>query len=178
MSRYVLHSNNIDPDTDLKLVELAFPLQIQALTVGTVDGLIAIEPIGSMAIATGEIEPILTNVGATYVSNPFFGGTAVMTTKFVTERPEVAKRIMLVLRDITRRINADFDHFKPLLAKYSGVPETALPGVRPLLFRNEAEIDDTDLNALQKFTDVLSKEGVIAAPMDVRTKFIRLSDVK
>jgi NitT/TauT family transport system substrate-binding protein len=118
------------------------------------------------------------NVGAKYVANPWFGGSAVMTTKFIKERPAVARKVMLVLRDITTKIHADFDRYKPLLAKYAGVPDTAIPAVKKLLFRNEGQIDKRDIDAVQTVLTMYHKEGVLAVPIDFSTKLVRLSDVK
>lgn len=177
-ARYIMKQNNLNPDTDLRLVELAFPLQIPALKAGTIDALITIEPFGSMAAASGGIDPIIVNLAARYVSNPFWGGCAVMTTKFIKERPEVARKVMVVLRGIVKKIQGNFDQYKPLMVKYGGVPESALPTVKQMLFQSDADLNDTDLNALQKFTDMLNREGMIGTPIDVRTKIVRLADIK
>ena len=101
-----------------------------------------------------------------------------MTTKFLKERPETARKIMLVLRDITKRIEGDFDKYKPLLVKYAGIPENALPYVRPMLFRNDEQIDARDIGAMQKVFDMYYKEGALGTHIDFKTKVIRLSDLK
>ena len=46
------------------LTELALNVQIPAVVSGAVDALIAIEPMGSMAVAAGDVQPIIVNVGA------------------------------------------------------------------------------------------------------------------
>lgn len=175
--RYILASMNIK-ESDVTLVELPFPLQVPALLAGTVDATITIDPFAATALATGDAEAAVINVGAKYVANPWFGGCAVMTTKFLKERPETARKIMLVLRDITKRIQGDFDRYKPLLAKYAGVPASAMGSVRPLLFRNEEQIDSRDIGAMQKVFDIYYKEGALGSKIDFASKIVRLSDVK
>jgi len=175
--RYILRAMNVK-ESDVTLVELPFPLQVPALLAGTVDATITIDPFAATAIATGDVEAPVINVGAKYVANPWFGGCAVMTTKFIKERPETARKIMLVLRDITKRIESDFDRYKPLLTKYAGIPASALPYVRPIMFRNEEQINDRDIAAMQKVFDIYFKEGALGTQIDFRTKLVRLNDLK
>ena len=177
-TKYILRNAGIDPDKDVVLAELALNVQLPAVVSGAVDALITIEPMGSMGIAAGDVRAVVLNVGAKYVTNPWFGGGAVMTTKFIKERPEVAKKVMLVLRDVTDKIQANFDQYRPLLAKYVGVPEASLPVVKKLIFRNERDIDEKDLRSEQNVIDMLYKEKVIPVHFDLKDKFVRLSDIK
>jgi NitT/TauT family transport system substrate-binding protein len=165
-------------ESDVTLVELPFPLQVPALMAGTVDATITIDPFAATALATGDAEAAVVNVGAKYVANPWFGGCAVMTTKFLKERPETARKIMLVLRDITKRIQGDFDRYKPLLAKYAGVPMSAMGFVKPMLFRNDEQIDARDIAAMQKVFDIYFKEGALGSKIDFQSKIVRLGDIK
>jgi len=177
-TKYILRNAGINPDKDVILTELALNVQVPALVSGAVDALITIEPMGSMAVAKGDVEPIVLNVGAKYVTNPWFGGGAVMTTKFIKERPQVARKVMIVLREATDKIQANFDKYRPLLAKYVGVPEASLPVVKKLVFRNERDVDDKDLKSEQNVLDMLYNEKVIPAAMNIKDKFIRLGDLK
>ena len=174
---YILNAMHMK-ESDVQQVELPFPLQVPALLAGTVDATITSDPFAATALATGDAEAAVVNVGAKYVANPWFGGCAVMTTKFVNEHPDTARKIMLVLRDITKRIEGDFDKYKPLLVKYAGITENALPYVRPMLFRNDEQIDARDLGAMQKVFDMYYKEGALGTHIDFKTKVIRLSDLK
>ena len=174
--QYILSAMNMK-ESDVTQVELPFPMQVPALLAGTVDATITIDPFAATALASGDAEAAVINVGAKYVANPWFGGCAVMTTKFVKEHPETARKIMLVLRDITARIEKGFDRYKPLLAKYAGIPQNALPYVRPMLFRNDQQIDDRDIAAMQKVLDIYAKEGALGTHIDFKTKLLRLSDL-
>jgi NitT/TauT family transport system substrate-binding protein len=175
--RYILRGMDVK-DSDVTLVELPFPLQVPAVIAGTVDASITIDPFAASGLATGDIEAPMINVGAKYVANPWFGGCAVMTTKFIKERPETARKVMMVLRDITKRIEGDFDRYKPLLAKYAGVPATSMQYVRPLMFRNEEQMNERDIGAMQKVLDIYFKEGALGSQIDFKSKLVRLGDLK
>jgi NitT/TauT family transport system substrate-binding protein len=177
-AKYILRNAGINPDKDVVLTGLAPNTQIAAVVSGAIDALIAIEPLGSIAISKGDVEPIVINVGAKYVTNPWFGGGAVMTTKFIKERPEVARKVMMVLREATDKIKANFDQYRPLLAKYAGVPEAVLPVVRKLVFVNERDVTESDFKSQQNVLDMLYKEKVIPVALNIKDKFVRMEDIK
>ena len=177
-TKYILRNAGVDPDKEVVLTELALNVQIPAVVSGAVDALIAIEPMGSMAIAAGDVQPIVVNVGAKYVTNPWFGGGAAITTKFMKERPEVARRVLLVLREVTDKIQANFDQYRPLLAKYVGVPEASLPAVKKLVFRNERDVDERDLKSMQNVLDMFYREKLTPTHLNINDKFVRLEDIK
>ncbi len=177
-SKYILRHAGINPDKDVVLTGLALNTQIPAVVSGAVDALIAIEPMGSIAVSKGDVVPIIINVGAKYVTNPWFGGGAVMTDKFIKERPEVAKKVMLALREATDHIKADFDKYRPLLAKYVGVPTESLPAVKKLVFVNERDASASDLKSEQNVIDMMFNEKIIPVRLNINDKFVRMGDIK
>lgn len=177
-TKYILRNAGINPDKEVVLTELALNVQIPAVVSGAVDALITIEPLGSIAVAKGDVQPVILNVGAKYVTNPWFGGGAVMTMKFIKERPAVARKVMMALREATDKIQANFDHYRPLLGKYVGVPPESLPIVKKLVFRNERDVDAKDLKSQQNVLDILYKEKIIPVALNINDKFVRLDDIK
>jgi NitT/TauT family transport system substrate-binding protein len=177
-TRYILRNAGIDPDREVVLTEVAIGVHIPAVANGTIDALITIEPIGSIGIAAGDVEPVILNVGAKYVTNPWFGGCAVMTTKFIKERPETARKVMTILREVTDKIQANFDQYRPLLGKYVGVPEASLPVVKKLVFRNEQVADANDLKSVQNVLDIMFKEKITPVHLNINDKWVRLGDIK
>lgn len=177
ISRHVLREAGLDPDKDVRLVELALPLQTQALLAGTVDALLSIEPMTSMAMATGQVEVAVTNPAQRFISDPFWGGAYVLTSKFIKERPAVARKIIAIMDDATKRLQDDFDRYRPLLAKYAGVPEASLPFVQPILFRSANQLTERDIKGFQAMADLLHKEGAMTIKLDVSKLMVRMADI-
>jgi NitT/TauT family transport system substrate-binding protein len=177
-TKYILRNAGMNPDKDAILTGLAPNTQIPAVVSGAVDALIAIEPMGSIAVSQGDVVPVIINVGAKYVTNPWFGGGAVMTDKFIKDRPAVARNVMLALREATDQVNSNFDKYKPLLAKYVGVPAQSLPAVKKLIFVNEREVSARDFKSEQNVLDILYKEKIIPSALKIEDKFVRLGDIK
>ncbi len=177
ISRYIVRKAGLDPDKDIQLVELALPLQTQALIAGTVDALLSIEPMVSIALATGEVKILMENPAQRFIGDPFWGGTSAVTAKFLKERPAVARKVMAVMNAATAKLQGNFDKYRPLLNKYAGVPENALPLVKPILWHSESQITERDLDGFQAFANMLKDEGAMAAALDVRKLMVRMKDL-
>jgi NitT/TauT family transport system substrate-binding protein len=120
----------------------------------------------------------MVNPVAQHIADPFYSGAAVLTTKFIEERPEVARKVVQVLDEATRMVNADFDKYRHILPKYTALqPEHVELVAKPYL-RGWKELNETDLDSYQAFVDVFHKEGVLAERMDVRSKILTEADFK
>ena len=54
ISRHLVRAAGLDPDKDVKLVDLAVAMQVPAVVGGTVDATLSLEPVGSIAVASGK----------------------------------------------------------------------------------------------------------------------------
>ena len=57
ISRHMVRAAGLSPDTDVKLVDLAVAMQVPAVVGGTVDATLSLEPVGSIAVASGKADP-------------------------------------------------------------------------------------------------------------------------
>lgn len=176
ISRHIIKKHGLDPDTDVVLQDLAVPMWTQALMGKSVDAVLALEPVASMATANENIKLIVENPTSLFIADPFWAGASVVTTKFLNERPEIAKATIRVIDEATRMVQADFKKWAPLLAKYTAVPESAIPVVGPVYWRTHTQIADVDLDAYQGFADIFAEAGVIDERLDVRSIMIQPSD--
>jgi NitT/TauT family transport system substrate-binding protein len=178
ISRYMVRSAGLDPDTDVKLVDLAVGMQVPAVVGGTVDATLSLEPVGSIAVASGQAKRAMTNPVASVIADPFYSGAAVLTTKFLVERPDVARRAVDVIDEATDMVNANFEKYKPVIPKYTPIkPEQLALLAKPYL-RPFHDLNEVDMNSYQAFVDVFAKEGVLQNPINVREKILKLTDFK
>ncbi|WP_454624266.1 ABC transporter substrate-binding protein [Bradyrhizobium cenepequi] len=177
ISRYMVRAAGLDPDTDVKLVDLAVAMQVPAVVGGTVDATLSLEPVGSIAVASGKAVRAMSNPVARVIADPFYSGASLMTTKFLKERPEVARKVVAVIDEATDVANADFAKYKPILVKYTPTKEDQLAFVAQPYLRGFKDLNETDLKSYQALVDVFIKEGVMNGPMDVHDKILTKSDL-
>ena len=176
ITRHLVRAGGLDPDKDVKLVDLAVPQQVPAVLGGSVDATLSLEPVGSIAASTEGVDRAVINPVAMVISDPFYSGAAVLTTKFINERPVVAKKIVKIIDEATALAMADFDKYKAIIPKDTAIRDTQLGLLAKPYLRSFSDLNETDLNSYQAFVDVFFSEGVMKKKMDVRTKMLKMSD--
>ncbi len=177
IARHMVRASKLNPDTDVQLVELAVGLQVPAVIGGTVDATLSLEPVGSVAVASGKAVRAVTNPGAQLIADPFYSGAAIMTTKFLKERPDTARKIVAVIDEATDMVNAGFDKYKAVLSKYTPIKDDQLQDIAQPYLRGFKDLNETDLKSYQALVDIFVKEGVISNPMNVHDKILTKSEL-
>lgn len=177
IARHLVRAAGLDPDADVRLVDLAVPQQVAAVLGGSVDATLSLEPVGSIADATPGVRRAMVNPVAAVIADPFYSGAALLTTKFIRERPEVARKIVMIIDEATAMANQDFEKYKAIIPKYTAIRENQLALLAKPYLRPFSELNETDLNSYQSFVDVFVSERVMSEPMDVRTKILKLDDL-
>ena len=177
IARHMVRASGLNPDTDVKLVELAVGLQVPAVVGKTVDATLSLEPVGSVAVASGGAARAVTNPGAQLVADPFYSGASVMTAKFLRERPETARKVVEVIDQATDLVSGNFDKYKSILPKYTPIKDEQLGDLAQPYLRGFKDLNETDLASYQKLVDIFVKEGVITAPMNVKDKILTKSEL-
>lgn len=176
ISRHMLRANGLDPDKDVRLQEIAVGLQVPSVVAGSIDATLSLEPVGSIAVASGAATRALSNPCASVIADPFYSGVSVLTTKFVTERPKVARALVEALDQATRVANTEFDRVRPYFAKYTAIKGDDVRVVAQPYLRAWNELGDTDIASYQALVDVFHKEGVLKQRIDVRTVLLKSAD--
>lgn len=176
ISRHMLRANGLDPDKDVRLQEIAVGLQVPSVVAGSIDATLSLEPVGSIAVASGAATRALSNPCASVIADPFYSGVSVLTTKFVKERPKAARALVGALDQATRVANTEFDRVRPYFAKYTAIKGDDVRIVAQPYLRAWNELGDTDIASYQALVDVFHKEGVLKERIDVRTVLLKPSD--
>jgi NitT/TauT family transport system substrate-binding protein len=172
ISRHMVRAAGLDPDKDVKLVELAVAMQLPAVVGGTVDATLSLEPVGSIAVASGKAIRAMTNPVEGVIADPFYSGASIMTTKFLKERPDVARRVVAVIDEATDLVNANFAKYKAVLPNYMPIKPDQLELVAQPYLRGFKDLNDTDIKSYQALVDIFTKEGVLVGPLNVREKLL------
>jgi NitT/TauT family transport system substrate-binding protein len=176
ISRHMVRSAGLDPEKDMTLVDLAVGMQVPAVLGGSVDATLSLEPVGSVAVATGQAKRAITNPVAMVIADPFYSGVSLLTTKFIKDRPQVALKVVAAIDEATRLANANFDKYKPVIPKYTPIRPDQLQLLAKPYLRAFEELNDTDFNSYQALVDVFTKEGVLTEKINVRDKILKRTD--
>lgn len=177
LSRHVVRQAGLDPDKDLRLTELAVGLQVQAVVAGTVDATLSLEPVGSIATALGEAKRALTNPMSTAVFDPFYSGVSLLTTKFIKERPAVAKRFVQAVDEGTALAEGNYAKYREVLPKYTAVKPEQVGIVAQPYLRAWKDLNETDLASYQAFVNVFRADGVLKQDFDIKPFILKEQDL-
>ena len=177
ISRHMVRKAGLDPDKDIRLVDLAVGLQLSAVVAGSADATLSLEPVGSIAVALGQARRAIVNPCSGAIADPFYSGVSVLTTKFLRERPETARKVVQVLDEATRLANDDFVNHRAVLPKYTAIKPMQVDIVAQPYLRAFADLNATDLASYQALVNVFASEGVLKSPMDVGAIMLSKAEV-
>jgi NitT/TauT family transport system substrate-binding protein len=150
---------------------------VPAVVGGTVDATLSLEPVGSIAVASGKAKRAMTNPVAFVIADPFYSGASVLTSKFLNDRHETARRVVAVIDQATDMVNADFAKYKSVIPKYTPIKADQLEVLAQPYLRGFKDLDGTDIKSYQALIDVFVKEGVLKGPLDVREKLLTKAEI-
>jgi NitT/TauT family transport system substrate-binding protein len=176
-TKRILRKNGLNPEMDVKLVEVPVQQHITALLSGSVDATLSVEPTGTIAQASGQVTSLEKSIGTKYLADPFYPGATVLSGKFIENRPSVAKALVSALDEAIEIIRSSEDGKKYLLEKYLNMNKDhlkylAIPEFvtsdelisRKKLVRNKLYDPVADY---QKIADIFLEEDVLKNRVDV-----------
>jgi NitT/TauT family transport system substrate-binding protein len=157
---------------DYQLDQLDTGQHINVLTSGQYDGAFTLEPNATMMRARDIAYTVEAGLVAKIVlgdpkAKAYMAGGA-LSQKFMTERPEVARRYVAACDEAI-----DFIHQKPAearqtLLKYTPTAPDIVNDVPLVLFSKISDVSPADIDNFQKYIDFSVKIGVIPGAVDVR----------
>ncbi len=176
IARHLVRANGLDPDKDVRLQEIAVGLQVPSVVNGSIDATLSLEPVGSIAVASGVAKRAMVNPCSEIIADPFYSGISVLTTTFLKERPVAARALVKALDEATHIAHTQFDRVRPYFAKYTAIKGQDVNIVAQPYLRAWNEIDATDVASYQALVDVFHKEGLLKQRMDVKSVLLKASD--
>jgi len=164
-------------ESDYKLDQLDTNQHINVLTSGQYDGAFTLEPNATMMRAKDVATTVEAGLVAKVVlGNPkakaYMAGGA-LSQKFLTERPEVAKRYMAAWNDALDFIAQKPTEARQTLLKYTPTAPEIVNDVPLVLFSKLSDVSQADIDNFQKYIDFSVKIGVIPGAVDVRRYIVK-----
>ncbi|MEK7463774.1 MAG: ABC transporter substrate-binding protein [Patescibacteria group bacterium] len=165
IARNIFLKNSLDIDKDLTLVELAIPLQAQALASKQIDALLAIEPVITVADSLDISKILVKSPNLVYVSDPFYAGVGNVSVKFVNENPESLKKALTALEMAHADIDKDVDSLRHYFPAYIPLTPELASKVNLPVYKMYKDFTSADIDAIEKFVGVFKEYNVITSPL-------------
>jgi NitT/TauT family transport system substrate-binding protein len=153
-----------DPEKEVTLLEIPPGNIVQALAAGQIDAYFTPEPFGMIAVAQG--------VGRYLVEHPclslnlktgFPGGAFTFNSKFLKEKPFVARKAKAAIDKGLDFINTNEQEARKFLVKYANLPE---PFAMKIPFDLWFKAEQYNKSYGQPYFDLLKREGLFQKQID------------
>ena len=153
-----------DPNKEVTLIEIPPGNIVQALAAGQIDAYFAPEPFGMMAEAKGVSRHLVKHpLQALNLQNGFPGAVFVFSSKFLKEKPLVAKKVKAAYYKSVDFIQTNEVAARKFLVKYTNLPE---PFAMKIPYEPWIKVEQYNKTAGQPYFDSLRKEGLFQKHID------------
>jgi len=171
MARAVLAANGLKRG-DYKRAQLGMPQHVGALKAGTFDAGYTLEPAGMIAVRIGAARLLEAGIISTYVlkdehANTYAAGGA-FTSKFIKERPDVARRYAAAWAKAIHDIKNDSKGVRKHLVKNTFTSAEIAPIIPHVNYTMVKDLTAKNIANFQKFIDFAHTAGVLKTKVDVK----------
>jgi len=163
-------SNYMNPKTDVEIQQIAPETHINALASGQVDAIYTLEPLVTVAIASGVGELLQEGLNARYIVNPFPGGSYVVSTKFYTNNNTVARKAIDAMYQGVDFIRSNEAEARTYYEKYTAIKG---PVVQKTHIGAWWKLNEIQKDKVQKLLDVLYESKQIKTQLSAENYYLR-----
>jgi NitT/TauT family transport system substrate-binding protein len=169
LAKIILEKNGI---SDPKVIELPIGQHVPALAAGQLDAVYTLEPTGTAGRLKGLTRVLENGVISKYVLGqadaPWFGGSASVTTAFLKDRPDDAKKYVAAYARAVDFVRRNPDECRRHLDGFTSIDESLVKEVPLSGFTLYNEFKQSDIDAFQKFFDVFTERKIFSRPVPVK----------
>ncbi len=170
LAKIILEKNGI---TNPQVIELPIGQHVPALAAGQVDAVYTLEPTGTAGRLKGLTRVLEPGVISKYVLGdpdaPWFGGSASVTTAFLKEKPELARRYIAAYAKAVDWVRKNTDESRKHLDGFTAIEEALAKEVPLAGFTLYNEFKPADIEHFQKFFDVFTERKIFSRRLDVKS---------
>ncbi len=169
LAKIILEKNGI---ANPQIIELPVGQHVPALAAGQIDAVYTLEPTGTAGRLKGLTRVLEVGVISKYVLGdpdaPWFGGSATVTTAFLKDKPEMAKKYIAAYAKAVDWVRKNPDEARTHLDGFTAIDETLVKEVPLSGFTLYNEFKTSDIDYFQKFFDVFSDRKIFAKRVEVK----------
>lgn len=170
LAKIILEKNGI---ANPQVTELPVGQHVPALAAGQIDAVYTLEPTGTAGRLKGLTRVLENGVIAKYVLGdpdaPWFGGSATVSTAFLKDKPELAKRYIAAYAKAVEWVRKNPDESRTHLDGFTSIEEALAKEVPLSGFTLYNEFKPSDVEYFQKFFDVFTERKIFSKRLDVKS---------
>ncbi len=156
---------------NFSVVELPIGQHVASIAANQIDACYTLEPTGTVGRLNGITRNLEVGVIAKYVLGdpmaPWHGGSASLTTEFIKNHPDVARRFIAAYKRGVDLVKTKPAEARPFLKGYTAI-EGALTNEVPMAdYMMSSEFKASDIAHFQKFFDLFTDKGIFSRKVDV-----------
>jgi NitT/TauT family transport system substrate-binding protein len=156
----ILKANNLDPEKDVEIIQIAPALSPSALASGQVDALFTNDPAATTAIQTGVGRVLSDNVEVPqYLGDPFIFGSFNIQKEYADNNPETLEKLTKAMNKAIDFVNQNPEEAKSLMIPYVHESQKDFVQFYPnALYQKIGEVTEADF---QSVADQYLEIGII-----------------
>ncbi len=170
LAKIILEKNGI---TNPQVVELPIGQHVPALAAGQIDAAYTLEPTGTAGRLKGLTRVLEPGVIARYVLGdpdaPWFGGSASITTAFMKDKPDLARRYVAAYAKAVDWVRKNPAESRSHMDGFTAIEEALVKEVPLSGFTLYNEFKPSDIEHFQKFFDVFTERKIFSKRLDVKS---------
>lgn len=169
LARIILEKNGI---ANPQVTELPIGQHVPALAAGQIDAAYTLEPTGTAGRLKGLTRVLEPGVISKYVLGnadaPWFGGSASVTTAFLKDKPDLARRYIAAYAKAVDWVRKSPDESRKHLDGFTAIEESLVKEVPLAGFTLYNEFKPSDIDYFQKFFDVFTERKIFSRRLEVK----------
>ncbi|NBD21197.1 ABC transporter substrate-binding protein [Aquabacterium fontiphilum] len=169
LTKLILEKNGV---TDARVVELPIGQHVPSLAAGQLDAVYTLEPTGTAGRLRGLTRVLENGVISKYILGnadaPWFGGSASVTSTFLKEQPDLARRYVAAYARAVDFVRKNPTQVRQHLDGFTSIDPSLVNEVPLAGFTLYNEFTESDLGYFQKFFDVFTERKIFSRPVPVK----------
>lgn len=153
--------------TNTTVVELPIAQHVAAIAANQIDACYTLEPTGTVGRLKGITRNLEVGVIARYILGdemaPWHGGSASLTTEFITKNPEATKRYIAAYKRGVDLVKQQPAQARPSLKGYTAIEGDLTNEVPMSDYLMATDFKASDTEYFQKFFDLFSDKGIFSS---------------
>jgi NitT/TauT family transport system substrate-binding protein len=151
--------------------QLEINQHVAAIESGQIDAAYTLEPTGTVGAMKGITRTLENGVVAKYILGdpmaPWFGGSAVLSSKFIEQYPEATKTYAEAYRRAVQDIRDNPDQVRQYMTGYTAIEGELVQKVPLVDYKMYDELTPKDVAYFQKFFDFMTEKAIFSRKVDV-----------